>query len=218
MKTAVVACPTIRDELLLAHSFVQGDYDIVWIEKNLHSFPKKLNKELQYKLDTLTEYDRVILAFGFCGNAVANLRAGQFELIIPRIDDCISMMLGSYSLRKAMVDTSPAIFMTRGWVEGEKAAWEEYNHVCKRHGDDAQDVFALMYGMHKDLVVLDTGAYSLSNILDKTEILAQAYGLQHKIYSAGVAYLEQILSGPWEEPDFLHIQPGGMVEENMLTL
>ena len=220
MRTAILACPTIRDELLHAHRIVQGDYEILWLKRNLHAFPDMLKAEIQKELDLLDGYDRVILGFGFCGNAIAGLKAGDFQMIIPKIDDCISMMLGSYECRKNMVDRHPTIFMTRGWMDGEKGgAWEEYLHVVKRYDPEtAASVFEMMYGMHDQLVVLDTGAYPLPEILPRTKILADAYALRHEVCDAGTQYLQDVLNGPWDSEKYIIVEPYGVVEEKMLTL
>lgn len=219
MKTAVLACPTIKDELTLADQRVQSGYDFFWMPTNLHSFPEKYRDQIQLELDKLDGYERVILGFGFCGNAVLGLKSHSFELILPRIDDCISMMIGSVKKRQELVGKHHSIFLTRGWLDGDRGAWAEYEHTVKRHGEDiADEVFDLIYNAYDWLAVIDTGAYEVNNILDKTKMLARAFKLDYVMLTGNVTYFELLLKGPWTEEYFVKMEPHSTLEAELFIL
>ncbi len=92
MNTAIIACKTISDELRHAMAQTGTDYPVVWLEQGLHNVPELLRSALQTALDGL-EAQRVLLAMGFCGNAIRGVEVPACELIIPRVDDCISLLL-----------------------------------------------------------------------------------------------------------------------------
>lgn len=214
MKTAVLCCCTLRDEMILAESRVKSGYDFFFTEKNLHDFPDLLGQALQQMLDDLKGYDRVLLGFGFCGNAVLNLKAGDFELILPRCDDCISLLLGSFQRRKAIVEEHPSLFLTRGWIDGKKGAWDQYCRVSKRYDEETtQMVFQQMYDPFDQLVLLDTEAYDIDDVLEKSKILADAFHLSHCILPAGTERLEQLLTGPWDNEQFITVLPGEHIRD-----
>lgn len=89
----IVACEVMKEELL---SIAAGDTtDLEFLPQGLHTHPEKLNKELQRLLDESEGYERVVLAFGLCGGGAKDLKAGDFVLTVPRVHDCISLLLGS---------------------------------------------------------------------------------------------------------------------------
>ena len=98
MTTAVIACKTMEDELNWAMERTGSDYPVFWLEQGLHNVPKKLLDAVQTALDAAGT-ERVLLAMGFCGNALVGLRVPAVELIVPRVDDCISLLLGSVKRR-----------------------------------------------------------------------------------------------------------------------
>ena len=94
MKTVIVACRTLQAEIELAQKNTGTSYSVEYIESGLHERPKKLSAIVQELLDTL-DADRVLLCLGQCGNAMISIKAGAFEMILPKVDDCLSLLLGS---------------------------------------------------------------------------------------------------------------------------
>ena len=94
MNTAVIGCRTIEKELTAAMEQTRLTYPIYWLEAGPHNVPQQLHQALQEQIDRCGDRERVLLAMGFCGNAVCGLRSGPGELVIPRVDDCISLLLG----------------------------------------------------------------------------------------------------------------------------
>ncbi len=80
MKTVILACNTIRDELEKSASAADCRHPFIWIESGLHLVPDSLRKRVQEELDRISGVERVLLGFGFCGNAVAGLETRDFQL------------------------------------------------------------------------------------------------------------------------------------------
>ena len=66
MRTVIIACKTLEDELNHAIKSTGVAYPVHWIESGLHNYPKKLNTRISELLDRI-EADRVLMALGFCG-------------------------------------------------------------------------------------------------------------------------------------------------------
>ena len=107
METVIVGCKTLENELLRAVEETGCSYEILWIESGLHNYPKKLNQVLQETLDGCGAR-QVLAAMGFCGNSIENISTGDYTLIFPRVDDCISLLLGSCKRR---MEISRAFYM-----------------------------------------------------------------------------------------------------------
>lgn len=219
MKTAILACNTIRDELLAAEHCVQSGYDIFWLESNLHNFPDKLHNEMQKELDKLADYDRVLMSFGFCGNAVLGLKARSFEMILPRIDDCISLMIGSIKKRAELSKGHNSIYLTNGWLKHEANIWSEYEYTLKKYGEEnAKFVIKAMYGQYDTLSLVDTGAYNLDDITPQAKKISEKFGLNQTVIPGTTTLLELLLTGPWDSEKFIIIPPNGEIDTKDVIL
>jgi len=213
MKTAIFACNTIRDEVLLAEQHVKSGHEIFWLESNLHNFPDKLRAGMQAQLDILDGYDRVLMAFGFCGNSVLGLKTRSFELVLPRVDDCITLMIGSLDKRAELANGLHSIYLTKGWLDHESNIWREYEYTVKKYGEEAAKyVIDVMYGNYDTLSIVDTGAYDIGTIFEQAKRIADKFVLQEKVIEGTTSFIEQLLTGPWDFPRFLIIPPFCTVE------
>ena len=213
MKTAIFACNTIRDEIMLADNNVQSGHDFYWLESNLHNFPDKLRAGMQAQLDKLDGYDRVLMVFGFCGNSILGLKTHSFEMILPKVDDCITLMIGSIDKRAELSKGHHSIYLTRGWLEHESNLWSEYEYTVKKYGEDAaQYVIDVMYGNYDTLSLVDTGAYIVDSIREQAELIARRFNLEQKIIEGTTSLIERLLIGPWDADRFLVVPPYSSVE------
>lgn len=217
MKTCIIACETIRDELEKIKKEVQCNEKVYWLPSGLHNTPEKLHEKLQETIKTAKEYDRILFAMGYCGNSVAGLEAQHAELIIPRVDDCISLLLGSVKHRKEVCGECGTYFLTKGWLAGERNLWADYQYSVKKYGEKrAKRVMNVMLHNYERLGVLDTGAYPLEKILPETKKIAAELGLRHEVLPATELYFRRLLTGPWDEKQFLIVKPGGTVKSQEL--
>ena len=101
MKEVFIVCKMMEAEARAALKSTGSTAEVIWMEKGLHSRPEKLREELQKTMDRAERDlapERILLGYGFCGNAMAGLRAGNYELILPRIDDCITLFIDRKSV------------------------------------------------------------------------------------------------------------------------
>jgi hypothetical protein len=205
LNTIILACNTIANELNLAVKETGSVHRIFWIESGLHNYPKVLKDHLQSELDKLSNVDCVLLAFGFCGNAVLGLKTGNFKLVIPRVDDCISLLVGSEEKRRKIgIGT---YFLTKGWVDNERNIWEEYNQTVKKYGRERTDrIYKTLLNHYHHLGIIDTGAYDLNSFLPTSEAIAKDLDLEHIIIPGTMEYFNKLLTGPYDN-DFVVIGP-----------
>lgn len=209
MSTVLLACETIKNELELAMNKTGIDYPIIWVESGLHNYPDNLRERLQKELDRLNDYDYVLLAFGFCGNAVIGLRAGDFKLVVPKVDDCISLLIGSEDRRREISNCSATYFLTKGWLDNEKNIWVEYQHSVERFGRErTEKLFKTMLNHYYRLGVIDTGAYDFDRFVERTKEIADTLGLELFSIDGKLDYFKKLLIGPYDDRDFLVVHPG----------
>ena len=218
MKTVIIACKTIEDELDHAMRKTGCTHPVSWLESGLHNVPEKLNRVLQETLDGL-DADRVLLAMGFCGNSLIGIRALSAELIVPRVDDCISLLLGSVKRRLEISREYAAYFFTEGWLRGERNIWVEHQHMLETYGEElTEELEKSMYGHYRTLGLLDCGEKPVEPLIEATKMIAEGLHLQQQVIPATVAYLEQLLTGPWPEARFLTVRRGGEITAADMSL
>ncbi|MBN2041194.1 MAG: DUF1638 domain-containing protein [Spirochaetes bacterium] len=207
MSTVLIACNTIKDELYKAIEETGFNHPMLWIESGLHIKPDSLKTRLQQELDHIDNVERVLLAFGYCGNSVIGLKAQNYELIFPRADDCITLMIGSSEKRNRLAKESPRYFITKGWLEYENNIWSEYKATVERMGREKADmVYEIMLKHYEKLGVIETGAYDLENFIKTSTKVASDLKLEHEIIPGTLRFLKKLLTGPWDN-EFITITP-----------
>jgi hypothetical protein len=193
----VIACETLRDEFQSVLDKAGKDPQVIWIESGLHNRPEKLRVRLQEALDSVP-CGMVHLLFGVCGNAALGLKTGDFRLVMPKVDDCISLLLGSPKKRAAFAAEHAAYYLTEGWMRGERNPLMEYQYSLEKYGrEEAEYIAKTLYGHYKTLALLDTGAYPIDKLMEETKTLAATIGLERIVVPASTSYIEEFLHGPW---------------------
>jgi hypothetical protein len=195
------------------------DFPVRWIPSGLHNTPKKLTMVLQEELSACSGYSRALLTMGFCGNVLAGLQVGNCTLIIPRVDDCISLLLGTYRNRLALTKDNGSYFLTAGWLRGERNIWLEYQYAVEKYGKERGDeIFNAMFGHYKSLVLLDTGSYRIEETEPQARMIADSFNLEYTLLPADTGYIHDLLCGPWENDKFLVFLPWHTILDSDLVL
>ena len=221
MNTAVVACETIRSELERAIRDTGSTYPVYWLDSGLHNTPNVLRSRLSETI-AKAESDgvgRLLAAMGFCGNSFTEVATGNIELILPRVDDCITLLLGSIKRRRYLNETEAAYFLTHGWMRGERNIWVEHQYMVDKYGEEvALDIAEMMYGHYRTLMILDSGTEPIEPLIESAKVIAETLHLDQKVAPATRDYLEELLSGPWSDERFVVLAPGSIITARDLML
>lgn len=203
MGTVVIGCKTMEQELLAAMSRVSCPWEVRWLESGMHNQPKKLNAQLQSLLDRCGGFDTVLLCMSLCGNAVAGLKTHDFQLVIPRCDDCISLMLGSSERRKALPAT---YFFTEGWLKSDQSLWAEYQKCLQKYGKSrTRRIFSDMLCHYQTLALLDTGCFDTGKAEREVQEIAREFSLEYVHTEGTLSYIQRLLRGQWDAADFITV-------------
>lgn len=207
MKTIIVACKTLQEEVELANARTGVNCEVKYIESGLHERPKKLTETVQALLSSL-QADRVLLCLGQCGNAIVGIRAAGFEMILPKVDDCLSLLIGSSKEKNRLSMKDKAFFLTKGWLSGESTVMSQYEHAIKRYGEKtARSILKMMYEHYETIGLIDTGTEPMNELYEQTESIASLLNLSRKTYPGTLSYIEQLLTGPWPADRFVTKRP-----------
>lgn len=212
MIAAVIACRTIEPELLEAMKRAGTDYPVLWLESGLHNTPAKLRRKLTELLETVGE-GSALLAMGSCGNSLAGVCSRNAELIVPKVDDCISLLLGSMERRQRISSELAAYFLTEGWMRGERNLWVEYQHSVKKYGEEKALMIAqMMYEHYRTLALVDCGTTPVERLAEESAEIARILSLKQEVVPGTLSYLEELLTGPWTDARFVRKPPGVPLE------
>jgi Protein of unknown function (DUF1638) len=221
MLIKIIACEVMKEELLtIVSKDPIPEIELQFVSMGLHIHPKKLHQELQELLKQSKEYSRIILGFGLCGGAANQLSAPDCRLTIPRVHDCIPLLLGSKLLYRQLSDQILGTFyLSGGWIEGEHSILNEHQRICDKFGaKKALRVLTMMFENYQRLLYINTGHPRETANLSEAQKLAQLLNLDLQIQDGNRQYLDKIINGPWDEAAFITIPPGEIVHEEYFTL
>ncbi len=211
MGTAILACQTLRDELTLALRTTGAGYPVFYIESGLHDTPDLLHKRIQEEINRIDNVDNILLVFGYCGNSLLNIRSDKATLVLPKVDDCIPLLLGSCEAKRNISKEAGTYFLTKGWLDYENNLLREYERCVERYGQaKALKIMKIMMGHYKRFMLIDTGAYAVDSILAQTQNFAQELNLCHEVVPGSLRLFHKLLQGDWDD-EFLVLPPGQAV-------
>ena len=130
--------------------------DITFFDYALHQVPKNLKKTIQEAIDNIEQPSLIVLGYGLCGNGLHEIQAGKHTLLIPRTDDCIAIILGSYQDYRREFDKAPATYyLSKGWLEGGSTPLQEYEELVEKYGEEKADwLMDYQYRNYKRLALI----------------------------------------------------------------
>ena len=208
MKTNIVACETIRDEVTAALGRLGLDCPVVWLEGGLHNSPDRLRARLA---EVLAEADglceRLLMTLGYCGGGVSGLKTGAYVTVLPLADDCLSLLLGSRAARRASA-LAPTYYLTAGWLRHENNVVSEYERLAARKGQAGADrITGMMLRHYRRFGLVDTGVYDLGRVAGRVAPLAERLGMSVENLPGDASWLNRLFAGPHESGDFLVLPP-----------
>ncbi len=214
--TVIVACKTLESELCAAMERANRHFPIRWLEAGLHNVPEQLNARLQAILDSCQEFETILLAMGFCGGALTGLQTHSYQVVVPRCDDCITLLLGSAERRRQITAT---YYLTEGWLNGERNIWREYEYCVEKYGKNRGDrIFSVMLSQYRYLALLNPGIPGKENAEAAIRRIARELKLEFVRIDGTLEYIKDLLNGNWAEERFLVVPPNSTVtSDNFLA-
>lgn len=213
MAVKFICCDVFKEEILAMNPPPQIEFE--FISMGLHLHPAKLHLKVQETLDKSQGYERIILGFGLCGGSLRGIRSPGCPMVMPRVHDCIPVLLGCTDRHdKLQQEDRGTFYFSGGWVEGDRMMISEFQRSCVQFGHKrALKIFHMMFKHYNRLVYIHTGHPRDAEALDKTREFAGILDLPCCVTPGDMSYLERLLKGPWDEADFVLISPGGVVKE-----
>jgi hypothetical protein len=206
-KIKVIACATVIEEML-SHLPPGDDYSV--LDFGLHVSPESLRSSLQEAIDVSAKSaETILLGYGLCSQAVVGLHANGCRLVVPKVDDCIAIFLGSAQAYKAQFRSEPGTYyLTKGWIEAGDSPFGEYDSMAERYGEEkARQLIGKMLKNYTRLALINTGQYELGRYRDYCQRAAERFGLRYEEIPGSSSMIKKLLDGPWDD-EFVVANPG----------
>lgn len=211
-RVKIIACKVIENELM---TLLSENQEALFLEYALHRTPHRLQEELQKTIDAQSDCDTILLCYGLCSNGTCGLSSKDKKLVIPRVHDCISLLLGSRERYSEEFDRHPGtIYLSKGWIDCGADPYSSLKEYTKKYGEEtAQWIIHEEYKNYERLVFIKTQVGDLKKYREYAQMVAESIHLKYVEIEGSLALLRQLLKGDWDES--LVIPPGKMIIEHM---
>jgi hypothetical protein len=218
----VIACKVFQE--LLEHHVPPDVADhITFLDYGLHEFPKLLREAVQEQIDGVAEPSQILLGYGLCGNGLQGIQAGPHTLFIPRADDCIAILLGSYqAYLKEFSENPGSYYLTKGWLESGSDPLREFRQMAEKYGaETAAWVMDQQYTHYTRLVLVAHTQEDLETYRARALEVAEyckRWGMKYEEVLGSEAYIRDLVKAvstlSESDDEFLVIPPGGSIEQD----
>ncbi|MGD8338834.1 MAG: DUF1638 domain-containing protein [Desulfobacterales bacterium] len=220
---AIIACKILQSALeeMLPERLRRR---IQFMDYGLHRAPTRLNQMLQAAIDAIEIPGRIVVGYGLCGNGLCGIKAGQHTLIIPKVDDCIALLLGSRRAYQREMQRAPGTYyLNKGWLESGSHPLKEYREYTEKYGaEDAAWIMDQQYRNYERLVLIAHNQNELNTYRPQALEVARycrQWGMRYEEILASDRYIRR-LAEIIEDPDkiddeFVIVPPGGINRQEL---
>jgi len=206
----IIACQVVIEELL---PLLPKGVEYETLDLGLHVNPDKLRIARQEKIDASgKEAGAMLLGYGLCSRAVVGLHSEKCSLVVPCVDDCIGIFLGSREAYLKQLKAEPGTYyLTKGWIEAGDNLFGDHNRMMERYGpEQAEALIKRMLQNYTRLVFINTGQYRVEHYREYCEGVASRFSLRFQEILGATTLVKKMVNGPWDE-DFVVVPPGQTV-------
>jgi hypothetical protein len=210
-RTLILACATVIEEML---PLMPPEMKCQVLDFGLHVNPEKLRNTLQETIDAVgAEYDTIVLGYGLCSQAIIGIKATHCQVVVPRVDDCIAIFLGSCAAYQQQFKSEPGTYyLTKGWIKVGDSPFAEYEQILVNQGKDRADrIMRLMLKNYTRLALINTGQHEMDYYREYAQKTAERFGLRYEEIEGSTALVKKMIAGPWDD-DFIVIPVGETIQ------
>lgn len=218
----VIACRVLEDLLtqLMPQELAP---QVIYTDYGLHRHPRKLNETVQAAIADIKEPSLVVLGYGLCGDGLNGLQAGKHTLLVPRVDDCIALLLGSYQAYRREFEAVPGTYyLSKGWLEADYHPASEFQEYVEKYGlENATMIMDIQYQHNERLAFVAHSQADLDRYRPQAERVArycERWGMRYEEILGSDAYVRRLFQVAMDldqaGDEFLVIPPGGEIRQS----
>ena len=214
MNSVILVCKNLSFHLAQAQQKLASSIPVIELDTSLHKEPEKMREQILEEIEKIPpEYDTILVGMGFCGGSWKDVNVSR-RIVIPRMDDCITMLLTTTDLPKSNLKTSGCMYLTDN-RDDEMTIPGIRSHLIEQYGEKrGKKVFDVYFSAYDRVSIIDTGIYDSydEDFLAYAQESADMIGGSVDHVPGSNRVLEKLLGGEWDE-QFLVLEPGETVTE-----
>ncbi len=203
--------------------------NITFYDYGLHKVPRNLRQTIQAAIDSIEQPSLIVLGYGLCGNGLDKIQAGKHFLLIPRTDDCIAILLGSYAAYLQEMQREPGTYyLSKGWLEAGSNPLQESQAMEIKYGvEEADWLMDTQYHNYRRLMMVARTPQEMDTYRAQAQEVAEfcarwdmRYEEQigsddylHNLAQAVTRFDASVTDPHSTTEDFLLIPPGGVLKQ-----
>lgn len=229
MRLYAVSCEVLWRECCRAAAVSPHVVTLSFQRFGLHDTPDELRRTVQAEIDRASDgkFDYLLLGYGLCSRGTADLVARDRPVVIPRVHDCISLLLGSRDRYQQQFDDHPGTYYySPGWIERkegevrqgtievvqEKQAQDRFREYVEKYGEDNARYLleqeSLWQAHYDRAAFLDMGLGDVDYYRRFTKQVAESHGWSYEEIQGDTRLIDALMAGDWDSDEFLVLQPG----------
>jgi hypothetical protein len=217
-KKILIACRVMEPEIETLRRGA-GDPEVHYLDQGLHRTPQRMLGVVQEKIDSVEAHATdLVLGYGLCSKGIVGVKCRQARLVVPRCHDCITLFLGSRDVYRQRMKKQPGTYyLTPGWIREKKdplgIVEVEYSPKLGRE--------LAVWGMREELknyshiTFVDTGTGQSGPLRRRARENAVFFNKIFEGIQGHPGFLERLMHGPYQEPDFVVVDPGDAIRMDM---
>lgn len=202
----------------------ESNRTIQFLDTGLHATPKKLHTTVQEQIDAIQQPSVIVLGYGLCGNGLNNIQARKNTLIIPKMDDCIAMFMGSRETFMDQFTANPGTYyLTKGWLQAETHPLAEYERYLKKYGEEtALYLMDVQYKHYNRLIFAAHSQQDLDefrSIALKVAAFCERWDMKFEEFLGSTDFIQELgdtIRNPDQMPDtFIVVAPGETLTQEL---
>ncbi len=204
----LICCKTMMDEI---EAMKPAGMAVDYVEYALHRRPDDLRQELQRRIDDEKDADTMVFVYGLCSKGLSGLKSGDKTLVIPRVHDCISLLLGSRERYDQEFGADPGTYyLSKGWIDQKADPYQEYLECVEKYGEEnAAWISKETYQHYKRVAFIDTNLPDLEEHEQYAKKVADFLAVNYVGIQGHKDFFEQLVGGDWQK-NFVIVPPGSI--------
>ena len=203
----LIGCPAVLGEM--ADGATEG-IECKKLDARLHLSPTLLREALSAAVaEADTPGTTIVLAFGMCSQAVLGLRTEHATLVVPKVDDCIAMFLGSNAAFEAEAKkVRGTYYVAQAYLDECDTIFSDHEALVEKRGPERADkMMRLLLAGYTRIVTIDLGRHDVRDLRARVTGFAKRFDLDVEPIQGTTRIVDALVGDDWGD-DFVVAPPG----------
>ena len=206
----IIAC---RALVPILEKLLGTNVPICTMDIALHLQPDRLRFALNQKIIELEqEGTTIVMGYGLCGRSLEGVVSRKSTLVLPKVDDCVGMLLGSRTRHRQVLARLPgSYFLEQHWLDTELNIFTQIHKGNDRIPEARRDALLQLALQHYENLILltdNTPEQGTKQTESECVRLAEQHAMAFKRINKDLELIRRLLHGPWCNTEFILAPPG----------